>query len=81
MVRFIIVIMSEKTAPAAETVVSVPTVSEKKRPEKPDEAAFEAAKEKAKKEHKVAQDKFVCGPPIHYSWLQLVPIRHQAVYF
>lgn len=53
--------MSEKTAPATETVVSV---TEKKRPEKPDEAAFEAAKEKAKKEHKIAQDKFVCGPPI-----------------
>ncbi|OBT66079.1 hypothetical protein VE03_05153 [Pseudogymnoascus sp. 23342-1-I1] len=50
--------MSEKTAPATETVVSVPAVTEKKRPEKPDEAAFEAAKEKAKKEHKVAQDKF-----------------------
>ncbi|KFY74632.1 hypothetical protein V499_05379 [Pseudogymnoascus sp. VKM F-103] len=50
--------MSEKTAPAAETVVSVPAVTEKKRPEKPDDAAFEAAKEKAKKEHKVAQDKF-----------------------
>ena len=56
--------MSEKTAPATEKVVSVPAVTEKKRPEKPDEAAFEAAKEKAKKEHKIAQDKFVCGPPI-----------------
>lgn len=52
--------MSEKTAPATETVVSVPAVTEKKRPEKPDEAAFEVAKEKAKKEHKIAQDKFVC---------------------
>lgn len=74
MVLFIIVTMSEKTAPATETVVSVPAVTEKKRPEKPDEAAFEAAKEKAKKEHKVAQDKFVCGTPIHRSWLQLIII-------
>lgn len=50
--------MSGNKTAQAEAAISAPPVTEKKRPEKPDEAAYEAAKEKAKKEHKLAQDKF-----------------------
>lgn len=72
--------MPGNITPPTEAAAPVAATTEKKRPEKPDEAAFEAAKEKAKKEHKIAQDKFVCGPQFLYQWPHpLIVIRVRII--
>jgi len=58
--------MAGTTSPPKEAapVAAAPTEKKKpERPEKPDDALFEAAKERVKKEHKAIQDKFVCVSP------------------